>query len=44
MTVDWLSLKRDNRTVDEYEMEFSYLLRFAGEGYRDNEIMKVQMF
>ena len=44
MMVEWLNLKQDNRMVDEYEMEFSRLLRFVGEGYRDNERMKVQKF
>ena len=30
--------------MDEYELEFSCLLRFASEGYIDNEKMKVQKF
>ena len=44
MIAEWLSLKQDNWTVDEYEMELSRLLQFAGEGYRNNEQMKVQKF
>ena len=44
MITEWLILKQDNQTVDEYEMEFSRLLRFAGERYRNNERMKVQKF
>jgi len=44
MTSDWLKLKQGGMTVDEYEAEFSRLLRFAGEGYQDNERMKVQKF
>ena len=42
MTSEWLLLRQDNKTVDEYEREFSRLLRFAGEGYRENERMMVQ--
>ena len=30
--------------MDEYEAEFTRLLRFAGEGYHENERMKVQKF
>ena len=30
--------------MDEYKLEFSYILCFASEGYRDNERMKVQKF
>ena len=30
--------------MDECEEEFNRLLRFAGEGYRDNERMKFQKF
>ena len=44
MTYEWLNLKQGNKIVDEYELEFSRLLCFAGEGYRDNERMKVQKF
>ena len=43
MTSEWLNLKQ-NRTVDEYEMEFSCFLRFASEGYKDNKHMKVRKF
>ena len=44
MSADWLILSQGAKAVDEYEMEFSHLLRFAGEGYRKNERMKVQKF
>ena len=44
MMAEWLNLQLDNRMVDEYEMEFSLLLQFTGEGYRDNDQMKVQKF
>ena len=44
MASEWLNLKQGNKTVDEYELEFSRLLRFASEGYRDNEWMKVHKF
>ena len=44
MTCEWLCLKQDNKTVDEYEREFSRLLRFAREGYRENERMMAQKF
>ena len=30
--------------MDEYEAEFSRLLRFMGEGYHDNKRMKIQKF
>ena len=44
MTFKWLNLKQGSRTVDEYELEFSRLLRLADEGYRDNERIKVYKF
>ena len=44
MTSEWLLLKQDNKTVDEYEREFSRLLWFSSEGYRENERMMVQKF
>ena len=44
MTTDWLNLKQGNRIVDEYELKFNHLLRFAGEGYRENERIEVQKF
>ena len=44
MTSDWLVLRQGNRSVDEYEADFTRLLRFAGEGYHENERMKVQKF
>ena len=30
--------------MDEYEADFTRLLRFAGEGYHENERMKVQKY
>ena len=44
MVSDWLRLKQGSKTVDEYEAEFNRLLRFAGVGYREDEMMKVQKF
>ena len=44
MAPNWLNLRWETKTVHEYEAEFSHLLRIAGEGYRDNERMKVQKF
>ena len=44
MTSDWLNLKQENKSVDEYKAEFNRLLRFVGEAYHDNERMKVQKF
>ena len=44
MTSEWLNLKQGNKTEDEYELEFSHLLCFASESYRDNERIKVQKF
>ena len=41
MTSEWLNSKQGNKTVDEYELEFSRLLRFTGERYQDNERMNV---
>ena len=39
-----MNLRQGSRSVDEYEAEFSCLLGFVGEGYRENERMKVQKF
>ena len=33
MTSEWLNLNQGSKMVDEYELEFSRLLCFAGEGY-----------
>ena len=44
MVSDWLKLRQGSKTVDEYEAEFNRLLRFAGVGYREDELMKVQKF
>ena len=44
MVSDWLKLRQGGKTVDEYEVEFNRLLRFAGVGYRDDETMKLQKF
>ena len=41
MTSDWLVLRQGNRSVDEYEADFTRLLRFADEGQHENERMKV---
>ena len=44
MVSDWLKLRQDRKTVDEHEAEFNRLLQFAGVGYREDELMKVQKF
>ena len=44
MVSDWLKLRQGSKTVDEYKAEFNRLLRFAGVGYREDELMKVQKF
>ena len=44
MTSDWLVLRQGNKSVDEYEADLSRPLQFAGEGYHENERMKVQKF
>ena len=44
MTLDWLKLKQGGMSMDEYEAEFSRLLRFAGKDYHENERMKIQKF
>ena len=44
MTSEWINLKQGSKTVDEYKLEFSCLLHFVGQGYRDNERMKIQKF
>ena len=44
MVFDWLKLRQGSKTVDEYEAEFNRLLRFAGVGYREDEMMKMQKY
>ena len=44
MAADWINLRQGSKSVEEYEAEFNRLLRIAGEGYRENERMKVQKF
>ena len=44
MTSEWINLKQWSKIDDEYELEFSHLLRFAGEGHQAKESMKVQKF
>ena len=44
MTSDWLNLMQGNKTVGEYEAEFSCLLKFTIKGHKENERMKVQKF
>ena len=39
-----LSLKQGNRSVTEYEAEFSKLMRYVLDGIRDNEQIKMQKF
>ena len=41
MTSNWLVLRQGNRSLDEFEADFTRLLQFAGEGYHENERMKV---
>ena len=39
-----LSLKQGNRSVTEYRVEFSELMRYAPEGICDNEQIKMRKF
>ena len=36
--------EQKSKSVEEYQVYFNRLLRFAGDGYRENEQMKVQKF
>ena len=38
------ALKQGNKSVVEYEAEFNRLMKFALEGIRDQEMMKIQKF